>query len=88
MIIKTKHLFEKLKKIKHKNKKKEWVDKYLPKTKLQINSIDNLVKNSEIIFVPIQTPHDPQYEGITRIPKKRIDFDYSYLKSGIKELSK
>ena len=57
--------------------REEWVDKYLPKTKLQINSIGNLVKNSEIIFVPIQTPHDPQYEGITRIPKKRIDLDYS-----------
>ena len=67
--------------------REEWVDKYLPNTKLEINDIDQLVKNSEIIFVPIQTPHDPQYEGITRIPKKRIDFDYSYLKSGIRDLS-
>ena len=42
--------------------REEWVDKYLPKTKLQINSIGNLVKNSEIIFVPIQneTPKDWQ----------------------------
>ena len=74
-----------------KNKKiryrEEWVDKYLPNTKLEITSIDDLVKNSEIIFVPIQTPHDPAYEGVTRIPDKRIDFDYSYLKSGIKDLS-
>ena len=67
--------------------REEWVDKYLPNTKLEITDIDNLVKNSEIIFVPIQTPHDPQYEGVTRIPEKRIDFDYSFLKSGIKELS-
>ncbi len=67
--------------------REEWVDKYLPNTKLEINDIDQLVKNSEIIFVPIQTPHDPQYEGVTRIPKKRIDFDYSYLRSGIKDLS-
>ena len=67
--------------------REEWVDKYLPNTKLEINDIDQLVKNSEIIFVPIQTPHDPQYEGVTRIPEKRIDFDYSYLKSGIKDLS-
>ena len=48
----------------------------------------NWSKNSEIIFVPIQTPHDPQYEGVTRIPDKRIDFDYSYLIDGIKDLSK
>ena len=67
--------------------KEEWVDKYLTNTKLEITDIDNLVKNSEIIFVPIQTPHDPQYEGVTRIPEKRIDFDYTYLKSGIKDLS-
>lgn len=67
--------------------KEEWVDKFLPNTKLEINNIDNLVKNSEIIFVPIQTPHDPEYEGVTRIPQKRIDFDYTYLKSGIKDLS-
>ena len=57
------------------------------KNDIQINSIDDLVKNSEIIFVPIQTPHDPMYEGVTRIPDKRIDFDYSYLKAGIKDLS-
>ena len=67
--------------------REEWVDKYLPNTRLEINSVEKLVKNSEIIFVPIQTPHDPKYEGINRIPDKRIDFDYSYLKSGIKELS-
>jgi len=67
--------------------KEEWVDKFLPNTKLIINNINDLVKNSEIIFVPIQTPHDPKYEGVTRIPDKRIDFDYTYLKSGIKDLS-
>jgi len=72
---------------KHIRYKEEWVEKFLPNTKLEINNIDDLVKNSEIIFVPIQTPHDPKYEGVTRIPSKRIDFDYSYLKSGIKDLS-
>ena len=68
--------------------REEWVDKYLLNTKLEIKNINQLVKNSEIIFVPIQTPHDPKYEGVTRIPTNRIDFDYSYLKSGISDLSK
>ena len=67
--------------------REEWVDKYLPNTKLEITNINDLVKKSEIIFVPIQTPHDPKYEGITRIPEKRIDFNYTFLKSGIKDLS-
>ena len=46
-----------------------------------------MVNKCDLIFVPIQTPHDPKYEGVTRIPEERVDFDYSYLKSGIKELS-
>ena len=40
-----------------------------------------------IIFVPIQTPHDEKYEGITRIPKERADFNYEYLIKGMKDLS-
>ncbi len=67
--------------------KEIWVEDYLPNSKLKIVDVTNLVKNSEIIFVPIQTPHDPKYEGITRIPNERADFDYSYLKDGIKVLS-
>ena len=67
--------------------KEIWVEDYLPNSKLKIVDVRNLVKNSEIIFVPIQTPHDPKYEGITRIPNERADFDYSYLKDGIKVLS-
>ena len=43
--------------------REEWVDKYLPTTKLEITNIDDLVKKSEIIFVPIQTPHDPNMKG-------------------------
>ena len=32
-------------------------------------------KDSDIIFVPIQTPHNKKYEGINDIPKTRKDFD-------------
>jgi UDPglucose 6-dehydrogenase len=70
------------------NYKEIWVDKFLPKTNLEIVDIENLVRKSEIIFVPIQTPHQEKYEGITRIPGTRADFDYSYLKQGMKVLSK
>ncbi len=48
----------------------------------------DLVRESEIIFVAIQTPHQPMYEGTTRIPYSREDFDYSMLASGISDLSK
>ena len=67
--------------------KEIWVENYLPNSDLKIVDIKELVSNCEIIFVPIQTPHDSKYEGITRIPEERADFDYSYLKSGIATLS-
>ena len=50
-------------------------------------SMADVVKRSDIIFVPIQTPHDPKYEGTTRIPEERVDFDYTWLKSGLADLS-
>ena len=51
------------------------------------SSLSDLVTNSEIIFVPIQTPHDARYEGTTRLPNERVDFDYNWLVSGLKSLS-
>lgn len=51
------------------------------------DTIKEVVINSDIIFVPIQTPHIDKYEGITRIPEERADFDYTFLKSGVKTIS-
>jgi UDPglucose 6-dehydrogenase len=67
--------------------REEGADELLTNHNIKWSSIEELVKNSDIIFVPIQTPHDPQYEGVTRIPDDRVDFNYTYLKSGIKNLS-
>ena len=67
--------------------KEEGAQDLLSKSKIKFINIPELVKHSEIIFVPIQTPHDSLYEGVTRIPKKRVDFDYSYLKKGMKTLA-
>ena len=49
--------------------------------------LQKMVETCDIIFVPIQTPHDPKYEGVTRIPDDRVDFNYDFLKAGIKQLS-
>jgi len=53
-----------------------------------VDSIEAAVGSSDIIFMPIQTPHGPEFEGSTRIPKEREDFDYKYLVSGIAEVSR
>ena len=50
-------------------------EKLLSKSKIEIKSIDKIVKESDIIFVPIQTPHEEKYEGTTRIPDERADFN-------------
>ena len=64
-----------------------WAQEYLDKSKIEIKSIEDVVGESEIIFVPIQTPHGEKFEGTTRIPEEREDFDYTYLKKGIKDLA-
>jgi UDPglucose 6-dehydrogenase len=51
------------------------------------DTIGSVVNNSDIIFVPIQTPHEYIYEGCTRIPEQRDDFNYEALKLGIQTLS-
>ena len=65
-----------------------WAQDHLDKSKIEIKSVEEVVKHSEIIFVPIQTPHGDEFEGVTRIPKDRADFDYTFLKSGVGDLSK
>lgn len=52
-----------------------------PKTSDKIiisDTIEDAVRNKDIIFIAVQTPHDPIYDGsqpITHLPNK--DFDYS-----------
>ena len=67
--------------------REEGADALLQTHNIKWGSIEEVVENSDIIFVPIQTPHLPKYEGDTRIPSERADFDYGWLKSGIKNLS-
>jgi len=41
----------------------------------------------DIIFVAVQTPHDPQYEGVTPLPETTADFNYSYLIDALTRLA-
>ena len=66
--------------------KEIWAQDYLEKSKIEVKSVKEVVEHSDIIFVPIQTPHGEKFEGTTRIPDEREDFDYTYLKNGLVEL--
>lgn len=62
-------------------------NRLLKKTKIKLGSISDVISFADIVFVTIQTPHHPMYEGITRIPKKRVDFNYTYLIKGVKDIA-
>jgi UDPglucose 6-dehydrogenase len=62
-----------------------------PKTSSSVTiseTLEGAVKDKDIIFVAVQTPHDPMYDGslpITHLPNK--DFDYSIVNSVLKEMN-
>lgn len=51
--------------------------------KTEALSIDEVVKGAEVVFIAVQTPHDPAYEGITRAPVDPRPFDLTYLKQAV-----
>jgi UDPglucose 6-dehydrogenase len=54
---------------------------------LKFGSLAEVVRHAEIIFVAVQTPHHPRYEGVTRLPKTRKDFDYTWLRNTVHNLA-
>lgn len=54
---------------------------------IAVAELEQIVAESDIIFLAIQTPHDPRYEGVTPIPEERADFDYAYLKHSVATIS-
>jgi UDP-N-acetyl-D-mannosaminuronate dehydrogenase len=68
--------------------KEIYAQELLEKSNIKLLQLPDLVRFSDIIFVAVQTPHAPRFEGVTRLPPERMDFDYSYLKRAVKDLSK
>ena len=55
--------------------------------KVKISSLENTCKDKDIVFVAVQTPHDPEYDGkepTSHLPPK--DFDYSYITTAVKDV--
>lgn len=52
-----------------------------------VDSIDELVKNCEIIFVAVQTPHEKDYEGNIPAPEIKRDFNYQFLTLAIQDVA-
>jgi UDPglucose 6-dehydrogenase len=63
------------------------IEPLLRESTLRFGSLDDLVAHSEIVFVAVQTPHEALYEGVTRLPEARADFDYRFLRQAVGDLS-
>ena len=50
-------------------------------------SVADVCEQAEIVFVAVQTPHEPLYEGTTRVPKSRSNFNYDFLCAAVSEVS-
>lgn len=67
--------------------REEGAPELLQNTKIRVLSVQEVVDFAELIFVAVQTPHNPMYEGVTRIPNERVDFDYTYLIQASQDLN-
>lgn len=67
--------------------REEGTPELLQTTKIRVVPVQEMVDFADLIFVAVQTPHNPRYEGVTRIPEDRVDFDYTYLIEACKQLN-
>jgi len=64
------------------------INTLLDRSNIRFGSLPEVLRHSELVFVAVQTPHDARYEGIARLPEERIDFNYRYLISAMRSISK
>jgi len=65
----------------------EGVPELLKTETVDFVSMEEVVGRSDIIFVAVQTPHEELYEGTTRLPDERVDFDYRFLVNAMTQIS-
>lgn len=50
------------------------------------SSIADVVAHAEVVFVAVQTPHHPGFDGTKPAPAERRDFEYGHLISAVREV--
>jgi len=59
----------------------------LATSRLRVGTIAEVVDACDIVFVAVQTPHAPEFEGCTPLPAHRADFDYSRLLEAVGDVA-
>lgn len=65
----------------------DWLRSVVDSGNLSFKDLDEVILESDLVFVAVQTPHDPDYEGITPTPLVRKDFDYSFLSEVVDDIN-
>jgi UDPglucose 6-dehydrogenase len=63
------------------------IEPLLRASDLRFGPLPELVRHAELVFVAVQTPHDACFEGVTRLPQERGDFDYRFLIDAMDDLA-
>ena len=53
---------------------------------LEFADLPRIVKECKLIFVAVQTPHEPRFDGTVVVSEDRADFDYRYLEQSIRQI--
>lgn len=56
--------------------------------RMRFGSLAEIVDHAEIIFVAVQTPHQPQFEGIAPLQERPRDFDYLPLQKALTSIGR
>jgi UDPglucose 6-dehydrogenase len=67
--------------------REEGAQELLDKGRIRVNPVKFVVLDSDIIFVAVQTPHQRRFEGTTRLPQEREDFNYDYLTKAMTDIA-
>lgn len=63
--------------------REEGIAELIAKTEMRMCPLKDLCEWADILFLAIQTPHDPRFEGDRPLPAERADFNYEYLKAAV-----
>jgi UDPglucose 6-dehydrogenase len=58
----------------------------LAESTIRFGSLNEVARHAELMFVAVQTPHGPAFEGVTPLPEGRADFDYGFLVRAVTDI--
>jgi UDPglucose 6-dehydrogenase len=64
----------------------EGAQELLDENQITIAEPELISEWADLIFVAVQTPHQPEFEGTTRLPEERADFDYTHLVDAVESV--